>query len=531
MRHARTQVPRSTADQETRRVRAFISYAKEETAFVEQLRKELAALDVEALGDWMNTAGGEFPEQLKKSILRSDIVFLVLSPEAASSSICAWETMLAMATNKRVQPILCRNVDFEPFTGVELPEWANERNDDPRCEMKDVRSAVKLSHWVSMLTDSERANAREILAKVVHSDVEEVQFHTDLLVAAELAQHQRGMHLRGAALSRAELWLAATKSRPPDIYPQPTDGQRNYVETSRGIVSRRKWTVFLSLALSAIAVAAGFAYLRDGFRRRESDQNAQTYSRELGLRALKFVIADRINARAMAARAATERDTPEALDALRQTLLVEAAYRPARHGVSRVAFAVNENHLVTIDDDPLTGQETLSMWRPCDRKDPVPLGREALIVNSSKVFTAISVYASTGLIATASRGGPIRLWQEASMFDDCETSVPVGQFRKARILTSDNNRRGTLKDDPEINALAFSSDGELIAGCNEEGGCDVWNLREDAILRSFHPSQARVSSLRFSHSADWLALLTDPRSGPNEALLLPVRSNAPTDTT
>ena len=100
------------ADGGARKGRVFISHAREDTDFAEQL---VAALDLsgfEAVLDRQGrTAGDSGRDARTGGLVRdADAVVLALSPQSAASKLCGWEVAEAIRLNKRIVPVICRAV-------------------------------------------------------------------------------------------------------------------------------------------------------------------------------------------------------------------------------------------------------------------------------------------------------------------------------------------------------------------------------------------------------------------------------------
>ncbi len=91
---------------------AFVSYSRKlDTALVDRLQAALAARGIEC---WVDREG-IFPSspwraEIERAIMEADSVVFVLSPESVESPYCQAELRRAVALQKRLLPVLAREV-------------------------------------------------------------------------------------------------------------------------------------------------------------------------------------------------------------------------------------------------------------------------------------------------------------------------------------------------------------------------------------------------------------------------------------
>src|SRR4051812_12104200 len=94
----------------TERFKVFVSYAREDLLFADQLVDALKATGFEPLIDRNRMTGGEESrDRLGALILECDTVAFVVTPDRIDpESFCPWEITEASRHSKRMIPILCR---------------------------------------------------------------------------------------------------------------------------------------------------------------------------------------------------------------------------------------------------------------------------------------------------------------------------------------------------------------------------------------------------------------------------------------
>jgi hypothetical protein len=263
--------PQNPVKQE-RRHRLFISYARVDSAFADELVGGLDLLDTfEVLIDRKAIHEGEdWQARLGNLIVNADTVVFVLSPRSAASEICRWEVEEAERLSKRIIP-----VQATPLDGVAVPKQLAALNYvrfDPEEDGRPRSFTAGLAG----------------LRRAVVTDIDWVREHTRLLTRAmewEAAGRAADKLLLGGDVAAAKAWLAR---RSPDS-PTPTELQFAFInasdlaETERQSAERQRaerlqrlvrgTQIALAVAI-LLGVAAGgagwFAYLQQQAAEKEA---------------------------------------------------------------------------------------------------------------------------------------------------------------------------------------------------------------------------------------------------------------------
>src|SRR5262249_55149551 len=146
--------------------------------------------------DWMKA--------IHAAIEGADAFIFVVSPDSvAAASVCAREIEHALAHNKRMIPIVCRDVDTR---AVQVPE------------------AVRKLNWIRCINADEFDPAVDKLIAAIQTDLEWTKQHTRLLERAvewNDAKRDDSFLLQKNDLAAAERWLALG----PGKEPKPTELQ------------------------------------------------------------------------------------------------------------------------------------------------------------------------------------------------------------------------------------------------------------------------------------------------------------------
>ena len=92
----------------------FISYARENRDFVHRLDESLKSRGREAWVDWEGIRPTEeFMQAIYGAIEAADTFVFVLTPDSVASVVCGHEIAHAAAHNKRMVPIVAREVNAD----------------------------------------------------------------------------------------------------------------------------------------------------------------------------------------------------------------------------------------------------------------------------------------------------------------------------------------------------------------------------------------------------------------------------------
>src|SRR5262245_53899992 len=228
----------------------FISYSRKDKEFVRRLDEELKRRDREAWVDWERIPPGDTWEKTIYGAIEATHTFIfVLTPDSIASEVCGKEIAHAAGNNKRLVPIVHRDVAADS-----VPKSLGELN------------------WIFYRESDDFNEATDKLISALDTDLSWVRAHTRLLTRAiewDANGRNNSFVLRGDDLRSAERWLAeagAQKER------QPTALQTEYIIASRKASARRQRITLGALSLGFV-VAIALAVLAWG-QRTEAVKNA-----------------------------------------------------------------------------------------------------------------------------------------------------------------------------------------------------------------------------------------------------------------
>jgi WD40 repeat protein len=188
---------------------AFISYAREDKAFVTRLHDSLRADGRTAWVDWEGIPpSAQWRMAIEAAITNGQSFVFVISRFSATSVVCAEEAAIAARHNKKIIPLVLEDVEH-----AQLPD------------------AIARRQWIfARATDVFETAVGELL-RAMDLDLDWVHAHTRLLDRALrwTADRERASLLEGHELDDAEAWLVEA-----DTHEQKaTSEQTAYIASSR----------------------------------------------------------------------------------------------------------------------------------------------------------------------------------------------------------------------------------------------------------------------------------------------------------
>jgi WD40 repeat protein len=188
----------------------FISYSRKDKDFVQNLHEALKASNRDTWVDWSDIPPtAVFMQEIYAGIEAADTFLFVLSPDSVKSEVCGMEIDHAVKYQKRLVPIVRRDVDA-----------------------KAVHPALAAHNWIFFRESDNFYSAFTVLMKAIDTDLAHAREHTRLLLRAlewDRHERERSYLLTGLQIDVAERWLTEAG----DKKPEPTPLHRDYVAESR----------------------------------------------------------------------------------------------------------------------------------------------------------------------------------------------------------------------------------------------------------------------------------------------------------
>ncbi|HLV36444.1 MAG TPA: TIR domain-containing protein, partial [Spirillospora sp.] len=433
----------------------FISYSRVDTPFVRRLHERLAEKGRDVWVDWEDIPlTADWWREIQEGIDKSDSFIFIISPDSVRSEICRNEIEYAVKNNKRVVPILFRDLVTE--------------------EHKNALHPIISSHnWVFFRETEDFDRSFENLLNALDTDLEHVREHTRLLVRAkewDASNRDPSLLLNGIEITKAEAWLTSGM----DLQPEPTDLHTQYIIASRRAetLRQRRLLAGVSVALVvavALALVALLMFSLAETRREEAerlrlvaDQRRQE-ARSLALAAnTRNLISDGENSLALAlAIAAYEVHQPPLADV--QQTLARAIYGPGasarleghQKSVLGVAYSPDGQTAYSVSSDG-----TLTIW---NLADGTPINQ---LMFGDSIPAAVAVSPDGEWLAVGMFDGIVRLL-------DSESGVP---------------RYWLTGHEAQVTRVAFSPDGTRVLSGSLDRTLRLWDVESgEPLLRINSP--------------------------------------------
>ncbi|MEQ8672054.1 MAG: TIR domain-containing protein [Aggregatilineales bacterium] len=218
---------------------AFVSYSRRDQQFVRKLVDRLQNHGHELWVDWEGIPlTADWMKEIETGIENANDFIFVISPDSVQSEICHQEIEHAIKYNKRLVPILFREL---------------EDSDDKAA----LHPHISSHNWIFLRDVDDFERAFEALTSALDTDLQYVRAHTRLLARAiEWGGKERdpSFLLRGSDLLEAEACVkdGTQEGKTPSI----NEIQQAYVSASRQAETwRRRERLFLGIIAAAFVLA------------------------------------------------------------------------------------------------------------------------------------------------------------------------------------------------------------------------------------------------------------------------------------
>ncbi|MDZ8187400.1 MAG: TIR domain-containing protein [Nostoc sp. ChiSLP02] len=188
----------------------FISYSRRDKAFVRALYSTLQKMNRTAWIDWQDIAPAvDWENSIFKGIENANKFIFIISADSVDSRYCNDEINYAIAHNKQLVPILCRETD-----------------------LSKLHPGIAKFQVISFCGESDFDTSFAKLLQAIDTDLEHTQFYTRLNSRSqqwEKSDRDPSLLLRGKELASAEKWLTDST----DKHPKPTDLHKEYIIASQ----------------------------------------------------------------------------------------------------------------------------------------------------------------------------------------------------------------------------------------------------------------------------------------------------------
>ncbi len=437
----------------------FISYSRKDSEFVHRLHDALHAIERDTWVDWQDIPlTAEWWDEIRRGIDAANNFIFVISPDSVTSPVCNNEVEYAVATHKRLIPVVRREVPPD-----------------------QMHKALARHNWLYFRETDDFDKTFADLIDVLNVDLDYVRGHTRLLVRArewEIRDRNDSYLLRGDDLNNAERWLAASGGKEP----KPIELQTEYILASRRAASSRQRALLggVSAALAVTAVLAVIAFLlfnEAENRRAESDmrgtavaQGAATATHALGL--------SEIRGTEVAQQAATATNAL-GLSEVRGTAVAQGA-ATATH-----ALGLSEIRGTQVAQQAATATNALGLSE--QRGTEVAQGAATAVAAQATSERNAAESQSLALAASARQALDAQNGDLALALALQANTIPDPPLLARYSLIASAYAPGTQLvfegHSNWVNATAVSADGRLMLSGGYDGNLILWDAQTGALLQ------------------------------------------------
>jgi WD40 repeat protein len=454
----------------------FVSYSRKDSKAARRLVEAFKASGLDVWVDWEDIPlAAEWLNQIFTGIEQADAFIFLISPDSVASEICKVEISKAVENNKRIIPIVLRDL----------------------ADAKLAPESIGKLNWTYI---RETDDFQEGLAKVktaIELDLDWLEEHRRLQVRA-LEWHRKkdpSLLLRGRDLRNAQHMLETYTAKDPI----PTDLQRKYIEVSGR--TQRTQMVMLGLTVVTLIIMIALTWYavdqsQAAVKARDDADDQKRIAQVAATEAIKQKgIADSNAATAQASEQKANQLKAEAED---NKVKAEAQRSAARAQI----YQGRPGELFT---STLLAIDSLQR----NPSDPSDEAEEILRGNISLLPFPLKQFSQTGRInaldfspdgssfVTASADGTACVWKTAEEMSNVFCTPP---------------------GEPSVNAAVFSPDGTYIVTGDQAGVVRVLDAQTGEELHVYERVKPKVLNIQIIDTKN-----ADPQSE-YTSLKVPVRS-------
>lgn len=465
----------------------FVSYSRKDSATARKLFETFKAHDLNPWVDWEDIPPAvDWLDQIFQGIEKSDAFIFLIGPDSAISEVCKVEIAHAAKNNKRIIPILVRDV-----------------------EPKTVIQTIRDLNWIYL---RENDNFEEGLEKIkvgITLDIEWVSAHRRLQVLALEWDRRKdpSLLLHGGDLRNARALILSAQNKEPKLTPL----QQTFIEYSNQD-ERRKFRLRVSVAVALLIMAVlSFTTAYQARRATENAALAQTNERIAQENAANAIQNERI-ARDLQKLAEVSENIAEAQRSAARAQIYQ--FRPGQLYTSTLLAIDSLQRNPTIEVEQILRKNISYL--------PIPI---ASVKQNSEVL-ALALNPVDDSYLTASADGEICVWMfrageskfcvssagavEAAEFSpDGKKIVAGNQAGQVLIINAETGKiEKTFNYETPIWDVSISPNGELIAVARDDETITIINLPKQIFNYDLF-TFGSIRTVKFSPNSMWIASGTD----------------------
>ena len=419
----------------------FVSYSRRDSVAARRLIEAFRSINQDVWVDWESIPPAtDWLEQIFRGIEESDAFIFLISPDSIVSEVCKVEINRASQNNKRIIPIVLRDV-----------------------HPKDTPESIRKLNWTFI---RETDNFEEGLAKVktaIELDLDWLEEHRRLQVRA-LEWHRKkdiSLLLRGRDLRNARHMIETATSKDPSS----TDLQKAYIQHSLRTERSRNIALLLGGIALIIMAVLSFTTFQQSVR---ANQNAALARENESLAVAKAEEAKRNEEEANRQKLAAQEAQQEEAEA-RALAEENENQAKAQRSAARAQIYLNRpgelytSTLLAIDSlrRDSTSAEAEDILRRNISLLPLPVEQFA----QAEKINALLFNREGNTFVTASDDGTVCAWN-------------VEEEKVSKLFCTPATGVG-------VNALAFNKDGSILVTGDQAGIVRILDPQTGEVMREF----------------------------------------------
>ncbi|MDP1545200.1 MAG: TIR domain-containing protein [Anaerolineales bacterium] len=473
-----------------KKTKIFLSYSRKDKPFVRKLKESIDQTGFDVWVDWEGIPlSADWMAEITQAIESADAFLFVISPDSLKSEICDRELELAVKGNKKIIPILYREVE----------------------KKQPIHPKLASTNWVYMRSRKEKfEKSLPLLVDSIQTDLGWVKQHTRLFQrASEWTQKSNSIYLlQGSDLEEAERWMMeATMTEGREVTPV----QAEYIRESRKNATRRQRNFTIGVGMvTAFSIILGIVAVAQWFKAEDNAKLAQ-------ISADKAIASEQI---ALTQQALAEENAQIALEnenrAKAQKSAAQANTYKERPG--------------ELDISTLLALESLSRTQSGEAQDvlrdnlsrmPIPIAQSG---QNDRIWN-IQVSMDGQSVITSSADGTACVWQMNGEKQFCVqhqkdvTNALLTDDNRLLITSSKDNTVGvwngsdgsliqTYEYPTEILDIALSPNNKLVLVGRQDGYLSVINLDKSRDVFAFNFLAGPISVVKFHPKGEWAGIAT-----------------------
>lgn len=415
----------------------FVSYSRKDSAAAHNLIEAFKSIQQDVWVDWESIPPAvDWLEQIFRGIEASDAFIFLISPDSIASEVCKVEITRAAINNKRIIPIVLRDVD-------------------PKITPDNIR---KLNWTFIRETD----NFDEGLAKVktaIELDLDWLEEHRRLQVRS-LEWHRKkdpSLLLRGRDLRNARHMIATATAKDPI----PTDLQKTFIEYS--LRSERNRTVaWIATGIAVIAMAIlSFLAVRESNRAQIQQKIAEANAK---IASDNAIIADENRQKAEENAKIASDNEKKAVEARNASEIAQKVAEAQRSAARAQIFQADPNQLYT------STLLAIDSWQSI----PSDEAEEILRKNISLLPLPVKQVSQKGSI------------NSIEFSPNGETFVTAGADGKTCLWKIEDGEKLFCASSPQsVKDVAFSPDGTFIVTGDQSGLVQILDAENGSVKNEY----------------------------------------------